>query len=315
MHKFSSLENHDHKVVACFLDNPLSKQYHHIQEKLDGSHVSLEYYVDIGWVIHSRNNPLDPSNETPFHGYKHILNDLIKCAEILRGKYGDNIVIHGELIGCLYPGFKIEKEFSYFQNKIIYTDKLIYITYDIYEKGVGYWNTTPALKALGEAGFITSPIIKTYNDLETALTHSEDFDSTIPALLSMPPLNIPNRAEGIIIRPEKNYYHKKNNRAVIKKKNVLFREKNLSSIKSSQNTTEMDIINQYSFGTAGDNRINTVKSKCSEDINMKELASLFVEDVIQDMAKDGHIFENRKKIEKKIRTNFGAILYKKTKKD
>ena len=82
-----------------------------------------------------------------------------------------------------------------------------------------------------------------------------------------------------------------------------------------RNENEMDIINQYSFGTAGDNRINTVKSKCSEDISMKELASLFVDDVIQDMAKDGHIFENSKKIEKKIRTNFGAILYKKTKKD
>ena len=313
MYKYSSLTNHDNKLVSHYLSNPNSKQTHHIQEKLHGAHVSMQYYSDKGWIIHSRNHPLDPTKDDEFHGYKYIRLDLIKKANILREKWGDNIVIHGELIGCLYPEFKINSSFSHFQDKVLYTDKLTYITYDIYEIGHGYWDTTKSLTALTETGFIISPIIASYDDLESALTHNEDFSSTIPNLLLMPPLNIPNKAEGIIIRPERNYYHKNNNRAVIKKKNILFREKNQSNTKLSDNTLIINIVDQYSSGLAGKNRINTVKSKYSEDISIKELIHHFIEDVIQDMKNDGHIYKmdkTNKMIEKKIRKNFGCIYIK-----
>jgi hypothetical protein len=179
--------------------------------------------------------------------------------------------------------------------------------YEIYDRTTGkYINTSVAHQALLDAGFKGSPVLATYETLAEALEHSAEFKSTIPDFLGLPEFEGDNWAEGIVIRPEVDFYFE-SQRAVVKKKHPKFKEHD-SVPRRKSSRDQLAFIDGY----VTESRLEAVRSKELETITRDQLATLLIQDVFQDMVKDGHELkdENVKVYGKHIRKCAGRFLWK-----
>ena len=303
--KYSSLVNHDNRIIPDILAMEESNKCgpYRVMEKIHGSNFSL--FDQDGQVVAGRRNGFLAMDDS-FHKFQYLMPDLVPKAQQIFSKW-PKAVIYGELLGCYYGDMPVTKGFSKIQKSIHYTPNLELIVYEIYDRMNGkYIDTSIAHQALLDAGFKVSPVLATYESLREALEHSAEFKSTIPDFLGLPPFEGENWAEGIVIRPEIDFYFE-SQRAVVKKKHPKFKEHD-SVPRRKSSRDQLAFIDGY----VTENRLEAVRSKELETITRDQLARLLIHDVFQDMVKDGHQIndENLKIYEKHIRKCAGRFLWK-----
>lgn len=182
------------------------------------------------------------SEGEPFFHYERVLNrvqEQVQASFFLVKKHHPTIksvMIYGELFGGGYPhaDIKADPNVQLVQTGVYYSPTIDFYAFDIAldhhsDNGASerhYLDYDQALQIFQKVQlFHAQPLfVGKWND---ANGYPIGFDSTIPALLGLPPLPQPNPAEGIIIKPMKSFYiesKKGRIRPIIKKKIAAFAE-------------------------------------------------------------------------------------------
>lgn len=154
-----------------------------------------------------------------FFDYQSLAEKLVhQVKEIFRILQAEwtrlvRVCVYGELFGGEYshPEVPAVPHLQAVQTGIYYSPKIEFCAFDIAleEKGNSdlryYLDYDKALKIFQQVGMMgAEPLF--IGKYEEALAYNLGFDSTIPALLGLPPLPFGNPAEGIVIKPVKSIY-------------------------------------------------------------------------------------------------------------
>jgi Rnl2 family RNA ligase len=182
-----------------------------VTEKIHGAHFCL---LTDGESIASasRKHLLAPGES--FFGYQRLLQRLEAPLQALfrltRQRYPQMmwLSLYGELFGGAYPHPAVPPVAGVqpVQTGIYYAPDIEFCAFDLAvaenRAAAVYLDYELAHTLCQQAGVLHNPplLIASYQE---ALTYNPEFQSTIPALLGLPPLNQDNRAEGVVIRPLK----------------------------------------------------------------------------------------------------------------
>ncbi len=117
----------------------------------------------------------------------------------------DRVYIYGELFGGAYPHPEVpaDPRAGPVQTGVYYAPTLAFCAFDIAvdtAEGVTFLNYEAAIGYFENAGlFYARPLF--VGKMQEALNYPIRFTSTIPALLHLPPLDVPNIAEGVVLKP------------------------------------------------------------------------------------------------------------------
>lgn len=173
-----------------------------------------------------------------FFGFRSVLerlNDSVLrlFSIVAAAKVGvSRIAIHGELFGGYYPHPTIQTIDGVWpvQTGIAYSPKVEFLAFDLaIERDQGdtrrtYLDLDEAMLAFADARLPAVPLlfVGTY---EEACAFPNEFESTIPALLGLPPLAKPNLAEGVVVKPLRaSAIPSRGERPVLKRKIAAFSE-------------------------------------------------------------------------------------------
>ncbi len=210
-----------------------------VTEKVHGANFC--FVTDGVTVRCAKRKRLLGEGESFFH-YERVLNSVqeqIQAAFFLAKAHHPttkSVMIYGELFGGGYPhpDIKADPNVQLVQTGVYYSPTIDFYAFDIAldhhsDNGASerhYLDYDQALQIFQKVQlFHAQPLfVGKWND---ANGYPIGFDSTIPALLGLPPLSQPNPAEGIIIKPVKSFYietKKGRIRPIIKKKIAAFAE-------------------------------------------------------------------------------------------
>lgn len=265
------------------------KSYHKIEEDFKRFNLSVEdnrLLNKIDWVvtekIHGANFSVITNgnyirytkrkelleDQDDFFGYKQPLQKLelnfLALYEQIQKDFPQvtQISIYGELFGGGYPHAAISpnSEVSLVQSGIYYSPHIEFMVFDIFliqpekELFLNYHTVIKYCQQFGIAYCLPLHIGK----LAEALNFNYDFQSTIPKILGLPQLEIPNKAEGIVIKPVEDIWittDKGPIRPIIKRKIKEFSEEMYT-----QSYQEGDI-KQKVLSLINKNRLNNAISK------------------------------------------------------
>ncbi|HOV26318.1 MAG TPA: RNA ligase family protein [Pseudobacteroides sp.] len=117
------------------------------------------------------------------------------------------ITIYGELFGGYYPHAEVaaNREVEAVQTGVYYSPDIEFCAFDIAIESCGersYMDYDAAVNIFENAGLMyAKPLFR--GSFEKAFDYPVGFESNIPKLLGLPPLNFENKAEGIVIKPVK----------------------------------------------------------------------------------------------------------------
>ncbi len=211
------------------------------------------------------------------------------------------ITIYGELFGGCYPHVEVavNREVEAVQTGVYYSPDIEFCAFDIaVESGNErkYLDYDAAVNIFEKAGLMyAKPLFK--GSFEKASDYPVGFESNIPKLLGLPPLNFENKAEGIVIKPVKPILIKTAKgivRPIIKKKIAEFEEESRFheatdwSVKyTGYNVCTDDMLESIITemrGMINENRLNNVISKVGR-IHKNEygnvLTKLLIEDAVE----------------------------------
>lgn len=287
-------------VSYSSLENPSEKQLERIDlstmcnafEKYDGANFSINIFKDSSIRFGSRTRWINDG----FYGYKTISDELIKCAKLLiliiNSKYTyERIIIFGELFGGYFPGKKSKFNVSRVGRGPYYSPDIEFYAFDIclYNGGKQYLEYDEYSKMFEEIGMNYAKALFT-DTIENCLKFNvEEFKTEIPNILFGDDIDIDlskNYAEGIVIKPVKEYNGKK--RLILKYKKKEFGDKipikNINKTKSIDKETldKIDEISQY----INKNTLNSICSKNYDEKNIQKIAGLIVSDAIDTYTRD-----------------------------
>jgi len=248
------------------------------------------------------------SPEEDFFGFYYIKDQLTEQAlniyKILFSKDSRilSVSIYGELFGGEYPHPEIKgnPQLQAIQTGVYYTNAIAYAAFDIALQYPApqhrvYLDYDASIKLFQQVGmFYAHPLfIGKYSE---ALAYNIEFPSTIPALLGLPPLPSPNKAEGLVIKPIKTISidtPKGKIRPIIKRKISEFAED--SRYHQAQKWTQRDYhsttseAEQQMLSLVTPTRINNVISKLgrvskNNPKTKQQLTELLIEDVLESFA-------------------------------
>ncbi|KAL0491996.1 RNA-editing ligase 1, mitochondrial [Acrasis kona] len=260
----------------------------------------------------------DPKSYFP-EAVKTVREKYNKCAENLYDSVVDlfknsdfgavaKVTIYGELFGGRYPHPEVE---NVALQKPIFTEVSYTPNFDFYgfdvlvtfsDNRTTWLTPDELLQEFPKAGFIihAKPLFR--GTFEEALGYNTEFGSTLPSLFyNLPPLTekhlesdpVVNIVEGVVIKPNTNF-HIRQERIIIKKKNLKFTEKKEFVEKTRNINDGLDSDesreawkNIETFVTV--NRLKNAKSKVGEELVGKQLSEvvvLFSQDVIKDYWED-----------------------------
>lgn len=238
-----------------------------------------------------------------FFGFQTVVNkienQIISLFEQLSTDYkADKYIIYGELFGGHYPNENVmpAPNVQAIQTGVYYAPAVGFCAFDIafendgkkqyvdYERAVSYFETFSVFHAK----------ILFSGKLNEALEFNTRINSTIPALLNLPPIN-KNLIEGIVVKPLKHSGLTENDeRSVIKLKNAEFKEQKYNqaekwsyipdiSSNSEQLTFLIDDLRNY----ITENRLNSVLSKTGaidfkNGQRMEQIRNEFIDDTLLD---------------------------------
>lgn len=202
-----------------------------VTEKIHGANFGI---VTDGLEVKfaKRKQFLDSSED--FFGYELLQNQLIiKTKEIFKILQAEitsleKIFIYGELFGGEYPHPEVNpvSGVQAIQTGVYYSPSIEYCAFDIavvengnyYEKF--YLDYNIALHLFEKVGMMAAKSLF-IGKYEEAISYNIGFESTIPKILNLPQLEQTNKAEGIVIKPNKSIYIETSKsiiRPIIKKK-------------------------------------------------------------------------------------------------
>lgn len=295
---FPSLINHDHKDINYFINHEKAQQKYYIQEKADGANFSI-WHIDGDIKFARRKDFLKPTDN--FHGFQDMVPYFTYCIENLYKKYG-NVIVYGELLGCIYDNVPVKKGYSKFQPHTQYTNDLEFLAFDVYLiDSQQYLNTSEAQQSLRESKFKVSPILAKYDSLKNALEHPHIFKSELPKYFDMLEHSGENLAEGIVIRPEEHYWCGMN-RGLFKKKRV---QEKIPISRNNMKPHAFEYLDKY----ITEERLKTVRSKLLDDASKSTISNSYVEDVFEEIIKEGKEIVERHKAGKYIKKKLGRYLW------
>ena len=212
---------------------------------------------------------------------------------------GGEVVVFGELLGGHYPEAGVVKGSKKVQKGVYYTNINEFYAFDIVVDGK-YLNVDDANTILGKHGFVFARTLfrGTYHE---CLEQNETFQSTIPALYGMKPIE-DNLAEGLVIRPVEARFLAGGSRVILKKKAAAFSEK--QAVKSGALPTLSDEHQAFlddMLSLVNENRLRNVLSKMGPIVqsDFGKVMKAFIGDVTVDFLKDNEEFNELEKSDKK----------------
>lgn len=319
--KYSSIENaYQKRFIENIRISGYANALYHVQEKVHGANMGI--YCDGQFVeFASRNHMLD--DDESFYSLDNITEELaintfnlwhiIKKDEM--AEFVTGFVIYGELFGGGYPHPNVPKRnVSMVQKGVNYSPDVHFIAFDLYvtldtpedgEHG-NMLRVSFANKLFDKVGFLRSPSLM-MGTLDECLAYSNEFQTTIPTILQLPPLEN-NICEGVVIKPEIPCYLPNGSRVLIKNKNAIFAERTKAKHKEYKPaeplSPEIQEWVDLSLEYINDNRYNNVTSKIgeidySDNSNIGRLIPALVSDAMEDFCKDNpeftHLDKNAKK--------------------
>ncbi len=310
--KYSPIEN---SYNGKFLDaikeaSKVSNNYDSswiVTEKAHGANFSAHYFKETDEIRFARRNGFLTEGEKFYH-YDTIVEKFEKNMKKLVEKFKEReyktFTVFGEIIGGGYVDVNL-KGIRRVQNGIDYCHEIKFMAFDIRIDDT-FVDAGMSFCILLWCGFFVAPILKKYNSLDEALNHSPIFKSVIPSHLGLSEHPRANEAEGIVIKPRKEFCTSRGARVILKIKNPKFRE--ITEGKRERiPKTKSDNFHVKKF--INKNRYNSVCSKLKDDVSIKEIASEFGKDVLEDYKKD-YPYENYDdKKKKKIRGSIGKEVW------
>ncbi len=310
--KYSPIENSYNKGYLGRVEEAYGKIHTSfslwiVTEKAHGANFSGHYSTETGEIRFARRNGFLKEGEK-FLNYETIIEEFERnMKDLVKNKYYKHktISVYGELIGGGYVDLKSPEGIRRVQKGIDYCDKIKFMAFDLCldDEFVG---TEASHDILSWSDFFVVPVLGRYNSLDAALSHSSVFKSVISSKLGLPEHPDANEAEGIVIRPREEFCTSRGERVILKKKNPKFRE--ISEGKRERiPKTKSDNFHVKKF--VNKNRYNSVCSKLKDDVSMKEIASEFGRDVLEDYKKEYPYDDYDYKKKKKIRGSIGKEVW------
>jgi Rnl2 family RNA ligase len=241
------------------------------------------------------------------HQLTHQAKEIFKILQAERKRLL-RVFVYGELFGGEYPHPDIPAipDVQAVQTGIYYSPKIEYCGFDIAVEEKGnpiaqtYYDYDKALTLFQQVGMMgAKPLF--IGRYEEALTYKLDFDSTIPALLGLPPLPLKNPAEGIVIKPIQSIYvetPKGRIRPILKVKIPEFAEdsrfhqatkwtyQQAPALHPSQELSIEDELSQEMLALVKETRLNNVISKIgrvsrNDEARKQQLLQLLMQDILE----------------------------------
>ncbi|MDY6900302.1 MAG: RNA ligase family protein [Cyanobacteriota bacterium] len=208
-----------------------------VTEKIHGANFGI---VTDGKTVKFAKRKEFLDSEEDFFGYQLLQETLVlQAKEIfkilqLQNINLDKVFIYGELFGGEYPHPEVNSVSGVqsIQTGVYYSPNIEYCAFDIAAVENGndgernYLDYSIALNLFEKVGMMAAqPLF--IGKYQQAAAYNIEFESTIPAILNLPQLQKTNKAEGIIIKPNKSIYietRKGRIRPIIKKKIPAFAE-------------------------------------------------------------------------------------------
>lgn len=219
----------------------------------------------------------------------HVINEKIALNTSCKLS---RIQVFGELFGGRYNGLPPVQGIKAIQKHVNYCDRIEFVSFDIHYSVVKdgktwdrWMNYDQAMNVLEESGFpYLKPLFR--GTFEEAMAHPHEFQSTIPAMLGMPPLE-KNPAEGVVIKPTENVDYPSGQRFILKHKTDFFNEKSkpeplLKTSDVSEKCLEL-LSTVESYATL--RRLENVYSKFG-NIGQDQLLPKFKHDILNDFYKE-----------------------------
>ncbi|MCL1470781.1 RNA ligase family protein [Argonema antarcticum] len=187
-----------------------------VTEKIHGANFAI--VTDGENVRFAKRKEFLPPDED-FFGFKSLESQLVdQVKEIFMIIQAETslspiVSVYGELFGGEYPHPEVSPILNVqaVQTGIYYSPKIEYCAFDIaiVESGNSsarnYTDYNKAMKIFDRVDMMCAqPLF--IGKYESAITYNIEFDSTIPALLGLPKLLSPNKAEGVVIKPIQSIY-------------------------------------------------------------------------------------------------------------
>jgi len=184
-----------------------------VTEKLHGANFSLVISAEEQVAFASSSGIL--AENDPFFGFRSQVLDasLAPKARALRAGLVEagaaaadaSVIVYGELCGGQYehPDVPAVRGARPVQNGVWYSPGLIFVGFDVLVTGNGsrFLDFSQAREQALRAGLRFAEPLHT-GSLASCVDFDFRFNSRLPALLGLPPLEKPNHAEGVVIRPQ-----------------------------------------------------------------------------------------------------------------
>lgn len=264
-----------------------------VSEKVDGSNFS---FVTNGIEVRcGKRSGLIDQNEK-FYRYELVIakyqQKVLDLFNLIKEDIPEiqQIEFFGELYGGSYPG---HKGVGAVQNRIQYNPEQDFYGFDImvFINDEAVWFGPDDVEKYYKKGgfFYNKELFR--GTLDEALKYPNDFLSTIPERLGLPPIE-GNITEGVVIKPVIPQFFGNGERIIIKNKNDKFKEK-MTSRKVPSAPVELDPkvqeeINQMML-FVNENKLNNVESHIGNIEFPKDMGKIikeFTQDIMEDYLKD-----------------------------
>lgn len=321
--KYDSIENtYNEKIMELVRAAVPSDEMWVVTEKVDGSNGSYVVYKDTTIKMAKRTSLI--GDDDNFDGMKKNLEKykdrFIKAFKYLsRSANIETITIYGENFGGYYKHPDVAKipGSRKIQGRVQYTPDVEFIAFDIIVRANGinrYLDFKEFKEVCEHSGIVHTPVLF-IGSLEEALAYHNDFETKVPAIYNLPPIEN-NIAEGVVIKPVHEYSFYKGDRVILKNKNDIFSEVKVKIKKEPIELTDeiknvLDSVSNY----ITENRLHNIISHFPE-VYKKDFGKVlkaFNEDILKDFFKDNEIDLEKKdyKVMNKFINSESANLLKK----
>ncbi|MCJ8278557.1 MAG: RNA ligase [Rivularia sp. ALOHA_DT_140] len=181
-----------------------------VTEKIHGANFGI---VTDGWEVRFAKRKEFLDSQEDFFGYHLLRDDLITKVKEIYQIIGidkvdlQQVFIYGELFGGEYPHLQVNPVAGVqaIQTGVYYSPNIEYCAFDIAvieNNQKNYLDYDKSLELFERVGLMAAlPLF--IGKYEEAAVYNIGFESTIPAILNLPPLSQGNKAEGVVIKPVK----------------------------------------------------------------------------------------------------------------
>lgn len=294
--KYPSIENtYRQEILDRILGHGFWEETFVVQEKVHGANLSF-ITSDGHHFTAAKRTEIIKENEA-FYKYDHVLKalqpKLTAIWNTLRKQDPElqQLTVFGELIGGDYPHAEVpvNREAVAVQKGIAYSPNNLFYAFDILLNADRFLSVEEA-NSLFESEQLLHAKTLFKGSIQDCLKYPNDFDSTIPAELGLPPIQ-PNTCEGVIIRPARVLRFNNGQRILLKNKNEAWAENKRyqKTIRKEEEVSHKVIQLQEAIqGYITKNRLSNVLSKIGP-ISSKDFGrvmGLFSKDVVVDFEKD-----------------------------